>query len=1047
MAKKITYEELELRVRKLEKEATELRQAKETFKLESDKLHSLMDGLSRSEIGIDIVGVDYTVLFQNQLLEERFGRLTGQLCYEKYMELEEPCYFCPMIKAVRNNKTESVELTGNDGRNYEVISTPLPNPDETVDKAVEIVRDITERKRAVEELRVSEGKYRLLAENAADVIWTYDMNLNATYMSPSIEKLTGYTAQETIDIPVSKRMTPPSIEKMNNAFKEELILEEQGDADPSRSRSLELELICKDTSTIWVEVTMSFIRNDERKAVGILGITRNITERKQAEKEKIETEKKLTAIFNHRFQLTGLLDINGKVLMANETACNFVGVDSGELTGKYLWELPHWSNSKELQLEIKNSIQRVKKGNALSFETTHVDYKGDIKDIDFSLTPVHDDNGDLVYIVPEGRDVTAKKQSENSLIESERNYREIYNASSDAIIIHDAKTGKIIDVNQTMLEMFGYTHQEALQLEVGDLSSGEASFTQIEAMKKIKSAVNVGPQLFEWAARHKNGSNFWCEVALRNTTIGGKGRVLAVARNITERKLLDTELRLVKHSIEHSAYPFEWIQKDARFFYVNDAACHSLGYTHEELCSMHVSDIDPYFPIETWPGFWEKLKAQKTLVFESYHRKKSGEVFPVEITANHLEFEGQEHVFAYVRDISDRIQHENEQKKLETQLRQAQKMEAIGTLAGGIAHDFNNILSAIIGYSEISLDGISRGTILEENLQEVLKAGSRAKDLVKQILTFSRQTEHELQPVQIRIIVNEALNLLRASFPTTIEIKKDIQSTSTVLADPTQIHQVIMNLCTNAGHAMQESGGVLEIKLIDVRLESDSTSRYPDLKTGAYVKLSVTDTGFGIPDNFLEKIFDPFFTTKEKGEGTGLGLSVIHGIVKSCEGEIVVQSEVNKGTTFDVFFPIIEKEAVKISDVAEPLPLGTERILFVDDELPITEMSKKMFERLGYKVTTRISSIEALKLFKQKPNDFDLVITDMTMPDMTGIQLAQEIKKIKAAIPIIICTGFSYQLTEEKCQALGIQGYLMKPFVIKELAETIRKVLDSSKES
>ena len=295
-----------------------------------------------------------------------------------------------------------------------------------------------------------------------------------------------------------------------------------------------------DRENFLVEVSLTIVTVDNQQI--IQAVLRDITMQKKAEEEKFETEKKLKAIINHRFQLTGLLDSTGKLLMANENVYKLVGVDSSEITGKYLWQLPHWSHSENLQVDIQNAVQEVKKReNPINFETTHVDTNGDLRYIEFALTPVQDDKGNLKYIVPEGKDITEKKQAEIRLVQSERNYREIYNSSSDAIIIHDAKTGKIIDVNQTMLEMFGFSYQEALQLEMGNISSGKQQFTQEEAYKKVRKAVDVGPQLFEWLARHKHGACFWVEVSLRNTTIGGIGRVLAVVRDIDKRKQLEDE--------------------------------------------------------------------------------------------------------------------------------------------------------------------------------------------------------------------------------------------------------------------------------------------------------------------------------------------------------------------------------------------------------------------------------------------------------------------------------------------------------------------------
>ena len=435
------------------------------------------------------------------------------------------------------------------------------------------------------------------------------------------------------------------------------------------------------------------------------------------------------------------------------------------------------------------------------------------------------------------------------------------------------------------------------------------------------------------------------------------------------------------------------------------------------------------------------------MVFESYHRKKSGEVFPVEITANHLEFEGQEHVFAYVKDISDRIQHENEQKKLETQLRQAQKMEAIGALAGGIAHDFNNILSPLLGYAEMLKEDLSADHPFRANADAMFHAALRARDLVKQILTFSRKSETEIKPIKLQPIVQEALKLLRSSIPKTIDIQENIDPDCGVInADPTHIHQIIMNLGTNAYHAMENTDGKLTVTLKQVRIEQDY-SGYPDLLPGIYAQITVADTGIGMKKNILDKVFDPYFTTKEKDKGTGLGLSVVHGIVKECGGDIRIYSEPGKGTDIHVYLPVIESKAEKRIDQTEPIPGGTERILLVDDEEAIARMEQQLLERLGYNVTIRTGSVEALEAFKANSGKFDLIITDMTMPNMIGTQLAHEIKKIKATIPIIICTGFSHQLSDEKCEALGIQGYVMKPVVIRELAETIRKALEPFEES
>ncbi len=436
------------------------------------------------------------------------------------------------------------------------------------------------------------------------------------------------------------------------------------------------------------------------------------------------------------------------------------------------------------------------------------------------------------------------------------------------------------------------------------------------------------------------------------------------------------------------------------------------------------------------------------------HRKKAFESRKAVHFLDEREGRFFEHHIYPVLDVKGDVTHlvisihdYTKRKNLEAQLQQAQKMEAIGTLAGGIAHDFNNILSAVMGYTEISLLEGQKGSNFERNLREVLKAGGRAKDLVQQILTFSRQTDHELKPVQVSTIVKEVLKLLRASLPTTIEIHRKINSDSLVLGDPTQIHQILMNLCTNAGYAMQEKGGVLEVRLENTDFDPDFVVAPSDLKPGSYLTLTVTDTGDGMTSEVLEKIFDPFFTTKEKGEGTGMGLSVVHGIVKSYGGSIIENSEPGEGTTFRVYFPLAEGYVEAESKEVAPVPKGNENILFVDDEKDICDIGERILQHLGYSVEIRTSSLEALEAFRSQPERYDLIITDMTMPHITGDKLARKLMEIRPDIPVILCTGFSTQISHEKAKEMGIKGYIMKPPLVRDLASTVRRVLDEAKTS
>ena len=399
-------------------------------------------------------------------------------------------------------------------------------------------------------------------------------------------------------------------------------------------------------------------------------------------------------------------------------------------------------------------------------------------------------------------------------------------------------------------------------------------------------------------------------------------------------------------------------------------------------------------------------------------------------------------VFVSAFDLTERIKAEEEKKRLEKQLRQAQKMEAVGTLAGGIAHDFNNILSAVIGFTEMALEDAVPESFLRRNMEQVLQAGMRAKHLVQQILAFSRQSDQELRPVQPKKIIVEACELLRASLPSTIAIRTRFRSNAFTMSDPTQIHQVLMNLGTNAGHAMRAHGGTLSIVLDETDDLAIWRAQHPELTAEAYVRLTVSDTGHGIPEQVMDRIFDPFFTTKEYTEGTGMGLAVAHGIIKSHKGMIAVESQPGEGATFTILLPQIINPEPGQRQTGSDLQTGSESILFVDDEAMLVDLSTQLLKRLGYSVTACTSSLEALARFQAAPADFDLVITDMTMPQMTGKELAAEMLKLRPGLPIILCTGFSEIITEEAAKRVGIQAFIMKPIIMKELADTIRKILD-----
>ena len=475
----------------------------------------------------------------------------------------------------------------------------------------------------------------------------------------------------------------------------------------------------------------------------------------------------------------------------------------------------------------------------------------------------------------------------------------------------------------------------------------------------------------------------------------------------------------------------------------NNAASTIFGYNVEEILDKPVTLLVPSQYAEKHQAGLQRIVAGgKPQVsgksIELIGRRKNGEEFPIDVAISSWETNGELFFSAIIRDIS-------KSKELEAQVRQNQKIEAIGTLAGGIAHDFNNILGAIIGYSELALDETDENSESRKNLENVLTAGMRAKELVKQILAFSRMDKSEKKAIQISLFVKEALKLLRASLPSTIKIIEEINTKSSyVLANPSHIHQIMLNLCTNAGHAMKEKGGLLRVSLSRVILNAEQAAQFQLLKPGNYVKLQVSDTGQGIEPEILDRIFDPFFTTKDVGEGTGLGLAVTHGIVLRLGGNITVKTKVGEGTTFTILLPQLEKGADEKPKTQQSLPTGEEKILFVDDEEALVQIATKKLGSLGYHVVGETSSIKALEKFRTHPEQFDLIITDQTLPEMTGKEMAMTMLKIRPDLPVVLCTGYSDTVTKEEAKEIGIREFVLKPISLREMPKIVRRVLDES---
>ncbi len=639
-----------------------------------------------------------------------------------------------------------------------------------------------------------------------------------------------------------------------------------------------------------------------------------------------------------------------------------------------------------------------------------------------------------------------RNRAQRKLQESEERYRSIFENAVEGFFQRTPEE-RFIDVNPAFAHMLGYSSPREFISAVSDLEN--QLYVNPGDRHRYEKIIRKNGYIknFELQAKRKDGSIIWVS-STASAVYDKNGKIIRYEGStvdITERKQAEEHYKRLLAAIENIAEAVVITDLSGNILYTNPTFEKITGYAKEEVIGENPRILksgkqDSVF----YDKLWQTITSGEIWYGRFIDRKKNGSFYTEDTTISPVfnESGGIINFVAVKRDITNDIM-------MERKLQQSQKMESIGVLAGGIAHDFNNILFPIIGYTEMMMRDAEEDHPWKNRLNSIYKSCLRASDLVKQILTFARQEKSDTKLMKMQPIIKEALKLIRSTIPATIEIKQNINpKCGAIKVDPTQIHQIVMNLTTNAYHAMEDTGGKMTVSLKEIHLDKDDAQQSSgDMNPGYYACLSVTDTGIGMDKTIIENIFTPFFTTKEKGKGTGMGLSVVHGIVKKAGGSINVYSEPGKGTTFNVYLPVIESDSYESSSTVtdSPVPRGTGHILLVDDENEILKMEKDVLEHLGYQVTSRNSSTEALELFKNSFHKFDLVITDLVMPNMPGDKLAAELLKLRPDIPILLCTGFSEVMSEEKAASMGIHGFLLKPVVIKDLAKKIGEVLNGKK--
>lgn len=744
-----------------------------------------------------------------------------------------------------------------------------------------------------------------------------------------------------------------------------------------------------------------------------------------------------------------IINSHGDILFTNRTWSESVnsgvlGCKEISITTNYLKECDHISGSDtKTAAAIAAGIRAVIKGKNTFFQ---VEYAGQTTPFErwFSCQVAPFSNNPQRFIITH-EEITNRKLTEGSL-KIDKNWLQVLTDASPNCIYVTDKKGKYIFVNQALADLYGLDKSQIIGRVNSELtcdylkknktnseSSADASGTRTHSITpyRINSSYILPNGSVRWYGTISKSIQFPTEPDC----------TLHIATDMTELfntqdELRNSEIRL-RTILDAQSSKVVLLDSQRQVLWPNAKACETSGLSRQDLIGRKCYNV--------WNN--KIVECELCPVEEALKKGKSSSIQQTTSDGHIWQ------IYGYpVRDEMGRvvgavevIDDITKQISLEGQLRQAQKMESLGTLAGGIAHDFNNILSGILGYAELAQEKANGSDTLTDYLNEIFGAGLRAAELTRQILTFSRHTNAELFPLKIKPVVQEAIKFLRPTLPTSIEFNIHIDGDfDKILADPTQIHQIIINLCTNASHAMEPYGGVLGVELTQVEIAPDNKTKLQPLKLGKYLKLAISDTGCGMSPDIISSIFDPYFTTKDLGVGTGLGLSVVHGIVQEYGGDILVDSTPGKGTLFTLFFPTVEKTtADNDQQKSESLPTGNEHILVVDDEPIILKLCSRILKKQGYRVTAENDSLKALERFKETPDSFDLVFTDVTMPKMTGDILAQEILTIRPKTPVILCTGYSLVVTEESIKQMGIRALLTKPIVKQRMISEVRGALDN----
>ncbi len=920
--------------------------------------------------------------------------------------------------------------------NEEMTITPLKHTNGGITNFIAIKQDVTERKRAAGELKQRKEFLEAIMESSMDVILTVTNDGKLAFSNSKITSVLGYTYEEIKDRPL-RDFVPEEYRAELSKLWEKLLHGAAG--------TQELQIIRNDGTLADCIVSYSPVEGFEENLI----LVKDITARKIAEQQNRTLAHAVKSIG----ECVCITDLDDTVLFVNEAFLKTYGYEEREVLGKNIEIVRSHDNKAELVRGIlPSTIDGSWQGEIMNRRKDGSEFP-----VSLSTSAVTNDEGKIIALIGVATDITERTRAEQALMASEVRYRRLFESAQDGILILDAETGMIVDVNPFLIELLGYSHEQFLGKEIWDLGffknivANKVRFMELQQTGYVRYA--------DLPLETVGGKKISVEFVSNVYHVGHKKVIQCNIRNITERKQAESEIqknRELLNSIFATSRDGIVLEDDlGMIMFVNSAYVKLFGYALEnELVGKHVSIVRAPEDNERLLEYSRRrlVGQDAPSIYEYKGRCKDGSFVDLEVSVAATEIGGKKHILSVVRDIRDRKKEQAERHLLEERTRQAQKMEAIGTLAGGIAHDFNNILAIILGHISIVKRSGQDEAVRRASAETISQAVQRGANLVRQILTFARKTDVTLVPVNVNASVKEIRKMLVQTFPKSIEFAMELEKElPLVIIDADELHQALLNLCVNARDAVvdaRNNGGVQPKITLKTSLASgkELRERFPEVSADQYVAVSVTDTGMGMDETMRKRIFEPFFTTKEMGKGTGLGLAIVYGVARSAHGIVDVQSAQGRGSVFTLYLPVPKEASVsgpKHEKRHTHIPGGTETLLIVEDEESLLAILQTSLQNKGYRIIPAVDGREALKLFKQQQDHIHMVITDLGLPKLSGEAVVRELKNIKPGIKVIVASGYVDREQKLELFALGAKEIIMKPYDQTEVLEKVRSVLDA----